>query len=77
MAASPHLKLAYEAGRVAYTSEPPERRIPDACPFAPGTEERAEWLRGFGEAIDAEPHVPTLKQQVKDALALEDKAGKA
>jgi hypothetical protein len=60
--------LAYDAGRHAFTTEPAERRNVDACPFALGTDERAEWLRGFGEAIDAAPHVPTLQQDVKDAL---------
>ena len=62
-------ELAYEAGRRALLTEPPERRTPDACPFPEGTDERAEWLRGFSEALDDQPDPTDLKRAVKEARA--------
>ena len=59
--------MAYEAGRAAM-SEPPERRTPDACPFADG-EERAEWLRGFADAVDEQPDPAELKRKIREARA--------
>ncbi len=63
--------LAYAAGTAAMT-EPPERRTPDACPFPVGSDERAEWLRGLSDALDAEPDRPTLRKELDDALDLAD-----
>ena len=63
---SQHKKLAYEAGHHAL-SEPPERRTPNACPFDVDSEERAEWLRGFGDALDEQPDISALRQAVKEA----------
>lgn len=59
--ASADKKLAYEAGQAAYASEPGHRRHPDSCPFPPG-DERAEWMRGFAEALDEEPDRGDLRR---------------
>ena len=64
-------KLAYEAGMAAFT-EPPERRTPEACPFAVGSPERTEWLRGLSDALYAEPDRPTLRKELDDAMRLAD-----
>ena len=66
MATKDEQRLAYEAGR-AVLSEPPERQSIDACPFPEGTPERAEWLRGFSEALDEAPPVDDLKKQLRAA----------
>lgn len=60
--------LAYDAGRAAI-SEPPDRRHPDACPFPVGSDERAEWLRGLGDALDEQPDVTALRKAVTEAQA--------
>jgi hypothetical protein len=57
-------RLAYDAGRAAFTSEPPERRTPDGCPFSPIDEPelRAQWLDGFADALDAEPDRSAIRR---------------
>jgi ribosome modulation factor len=63
MASETDKELAYEAGQQALT-EPRERRSVDACPFSAieHPEERAQWLAGFSDALDAEG-------ELRDALA--------
>lgn len=63
-------ELAYFAGRHAIT-EPAERRSVEACPF-PGGDERAEWLRGFADAVNDVAVSPTLVKEVNDAVASAD-----
>jgi ribosome modulation factor len=65
MAKKTEKQLAYEAGR-AMASEPPVRRNPGACPFEADTDERAEWLRGFSDAIEEQPSVADLQKQIKE-----------
>lgn len=60
-------ELARDAGRAAYLTEPPDRRHPDACPFEPGTDERAAWLEGFEEALDEATHPDELRKALKEA----------
>lgn len=69
MANAEDKRLAYQAGRTAFETEPPERRHPDACPFDPRDEpdERAEWLRGFAEAMDELPDPAALRRAVTAA----------
>lgn len=69
------VELAREAGRNAYLTEPPERRTPTACPFPPDDPQRVAWLEGFRDAMDDEPHRPTLEAELADELALADKTG--
>lgn len=61
--------LAYEAGRRAFETEPPDRRTPDACPFDPRHEgdERAAWLDGFEAALDDATHPDDLRKALKEA----------
>lgn len=66
MATDAERELAYAAGRAAF-SEPPERRSIDACPFEVGTEERAEWIAGFGSALDEFDDVTELRRAVNEA----------
>lgn len=69
MATKTDKELAYEAGRNAMT-EPPERRSVVACPFPEGTDERAEWLAGFEDALDDTADLKAaLKAARKDANA--------
>jgi ribosome modulation factor len=65
MATQREKDLAYEAGQAAL-SEPPERRTVEACPFAEGTEERAEWLAGFDDALEDQSD---LRKKIKAARA--------
>lgn len=69
MATADDKRLAREAGRTAFRTEPPERRHPDACPFDPRdeTDERAEWLAGFAEAMDEEPDRTALRKALTAA----------
>jgi ribosome modulation factor len=62
-------EAAREAGRQAMLSEPPERRSVDACPFEPGSDERAAWVAGFAEALDEQPDIAALKRQVEQEQA--------
>lgn len=59
-------ELAYDAGKSAF-SEPVERRSVDSCPFAPGTDEREEWLRGFSDALEEQHDVADLRRSLKEA----------
>jgi ribosome modulation factor len=61
------IAAAHKAGRAAMTSEPPHRRAPAACPFEPGTDERAAWLEGFSAALDEQPDVTALKKKIREA----------
>ena len=62
-------KLAFEAGRQAYLSEPPERRTLDGNPFDPHTEtdERAAWIDGISDALESTPSDAELREQIKEA----------
>jgi hypothetical protein len=69
MASEQAKRLAYDAGRAAFSSEPPDRRDPDACPFGlvDHPEERGEWLRGFNDELDAEPDRGGLRRRLASA----------
>jgi hypothetical protein len=71
MASKSARALAYDAGRAAFESEPPDRRHPDSCPFSPldQPEERAEWLRGFGDVLDEATPVEDLRAALKESKA--------
>jgi ribosome modulation factor len=60
-------KLAYDAGRHMRT-EPPERKTLEACPFEEGDPQRAEWLRGFSDALDERVNEDKVHAEVKEAL---------
>lgn len=64
------LTAAYNAGRAAST-EPPERRSLNACPFslADNPEERAQWLQGLSDAIGEQPSTAELEAALKEAQA--------
>lgn len=66
--------LAYQAGEAAARTEPPERRSPESCPFEVGTGERASWLEGFSNSVNAAPDPATLQQNIVDAIEANDKA---
>ena len=74
MASDTEKQLAYDAGRAA-NSEPDERRHPDACPFAVGSDEAAEWLRGFADILDDSPDGANLEREIGDAIKTGDSLG--
>lgn len=69
MASKDDLGLAYDAGQAAFSSEPPERRTVDACPFSAvdHPEEREAWLDGFSDALDSQEDLSTLRDSLKAA----------
>ena len=69
MATKNELELAHKAGYRAASTEPPDRRHPDACPFPPGTEERASWLEGFQASLDEAPS-QDLRSDLSDAISV-------
>lgn len=66
MATKRDKELAYDAGR-AVMSEPPERRTISACPFPDGSEERAEWLQGFDDALSEQEDLSEVRKALKEA----------
>jgi hypothetical protein len=72
MATKADKELAFEAGVRNATTEPPERRGVAACPFEPGDELRAEWLRGFEEGLNQGQAEADIRKELADALDLED-----
>lgn len=77
MASSTELKKARDAGRRAALTEPPERRNVDACPFEPGTPERAEWLEAFAGAFEEVPTPAEVRKDVDDLIAENDRLKEA
>jgi ribosome modulation factor len=69
-------RLAHDAGRAAFSTEPAERRTIDGCPFSEvdHPEERLAWLEGFQAALDEEPDRASLRDQLKTAHAAARKA---
>lgn len=67
MASKSAKQLAFEAGRNAYLTEPPDRRSVDGCPFEPGTDERTAWLNGFSDALESTPSDDDLRKALKEA----------
>jgi ribosome modulation factor len=60
-------QLAYEAGRNMRT-EPSERKSLEACPFEEGDPQRAEWLRGFSDALDEQAKEIEVHKEIREAL---------
>ena len=75
MATKAEKAMAYEAGRHAFGDEYARLHGADACPFDPGTDERAEWLRGFSEALEDVPDRATLTKNLSDAMKAGDDVG--
>jgi hypothetical protein len=61
--------LAYEAGRTAALTEPPDRRHPNACPFPAGSDEANAWLDGFESVLDEQPDPAELRRALRTARA--------
>lgn len=74
MANKTEKQMAYEAGRQAVNDQYAREHGSDACPFGEG-DERAEWLRGFSDALNDAPDRATLSKDLDDAMKAAENVG--
>ncbi len=58
-------ELAYEAGKNAYVARAPV----EGCPFPEGDDQRAAWLRGYGDELESTPDDSDLRKALKEATS--------